>query len=76
VPTRSPNEQRLRDAGVIKSKVRRLPEEYRAVVEGLTPDEVDVIVAVHRRLKEAERVTQKFRPGTGGDDMVAIMMPP
>jgi hypothetical protein len=47
-------EQRLLDAGVI---VADLPTEYQAVVEGLTPDEVDIIVAVKRRLDEAGRVS-------------------
>jgi hypothetical protein len=75
VPTRSPNEQRLRDAGVIRPKAR-LTEEYRGVVEGLTPDEVDVLVAVHRRLLDAERVAKEFRRGSEGDDMAKIMMPP
>jgi hypothetical protein len=73
VTTRSRNEQRLRKAGVIKKNVR-LQRPYRAVIEGLTPDEVDVIIAVYARLDEAERVT-----GLGPkprDEMVRIMMPP
>jgi hypothetical protein len=72
VPTRSHNEQRLRDAGVIIPK-GKLKDPYKAVIEGLTPDEVDVIIAVHRRLQEADRVV-----GVGPDEpgMVTIMMPP
>jgi hypothetical protein len=50
------NEQRLRDAGVIVSD--ELPPEYVAVVEGLTPDELEVIVAMKRRLDEANRVSE------------------
>jgi hypothetical protein len=49
------NQQRLREGGVLKPG--DLPPEYVAVVEGLTPDEVDVIVAVRRRLDEAGRVS-------------------
>jgi hypothetical protein len=60
---------------VIRPKAR-LTEEYRGVVEGLTPDEVDVLVAVHRRLLDAERVAKEFRRGSEGDDMAKIMMPP
>jgi hypothetical protein len=48
-------QQRLRDAGVIVTD--DLPQEYAAVVEGLTPDELEVIVAVKRRLDEAGRVS-------------------
>jgi hypothetical protein len=55
--TESNNYQRLLDAGVIIGD-ERLPPAYAAVVEGLTPDEVDVIVAVTQRLKEADRVEE------------------
>jgi hypothetical protein len=44
--------KKLRDAGLIY--VDDLPREYRAVVEGLTEDELDVILAVKRRLDEAD----------------------
>jgi hypothetical protein len=43
---------KLRDAGLIY--VDELPREYRAVVEGLTDDELDVVLAVKRRLDEAD----------------------
>jgi hypothetical protein len=49
------NQQRLVEGGVLKSG--DLPPEHAAVVEGLTPDEVDVIIAVRRRLDEAGRVS-------------------
>jgi hypothetical protein len=49
------NQQRLLERGVLISG--DLPPEYAAVVEGLTPDEVDVIIAVKRRLDEAGRVS-------------------
>jgi hypothetical protein len=48
-------QQRLRDVGVIT--VDELPREYAAVVEGLSPDELETIIAVKRRLDEAHRVS-------------------
>jgi hypothetical protein len=59
--------QRLRDAGLIKKSVT-LPPEYDAVIEGLTPEEVDVLIAVRTRLDEAERVSNK--------KATQFMMPP
>jgi hypothetical protein len=59
--------QRLRDAGLIKKNVT-LPPEYDALIEGLTPDEVEVLIAVRTRLDEAERVSKK--------KAVQFMMPP
>jgi hypothetical protein len=53
--TDADNQQRLRDAGVIVAD--DLPQEYAAVADGLTDDEVDVIVAVKKRLDEATRVS-------------------
>jgi hypothetical protein len=49
------NEERLRDAGVINEDATDLQEPFKALVEGLTPHEVDVLVAVRRRLDEADR---------------------
>jgi hypothetical protein len=49
------NLQRLQDANVVVGD--DLPQEYKAVVDGLTPDEVDVLVAVKKRLEEAEQVS-------------------
>ena len=66
-PADNDNEQRLRDAGVIVENVA-LPEPYEAFVEGLTPCEVDVLVALKRRLDEAQRVSDT--------DAITIMMPP
>ena len=60
-------EQRLRDAGLIKKNVA-LPPEYDALIEGLTPDEVEVLIAVRKRLDEAERVSTT--------EAVDFMMPP
>jgi hypothetical protein len=59
------NEQRLRDADMIKPDA--LPAEYAAVVDGLTPDELDTIVAVKKRLDEAERVSGS----SVGDNFIA-----
>jgi hypothetical protein len=59
--------QRLRDAGLIKKSVT-LPPEYDAVIEGLTPEEVEVLIAVRTRLDEAERVSNK--------KATQFMMPP
>jgi hypothetical protein len=60
-------EQRLRDAGLIKEDAE-LPPEYVALIEGLTPCELEVLIAVRKRIDEAERVSdlQAFH----------IMMPP
>ncbi len=44
--------KKFRDAGLIF--VDELPREYRAVVEGLTEDEADVLLSVKRRLDEAD----------------------
>jgi len=49
------NEERLREAGVINPDATELQEPFTALVEGLTPHEVDVLVAVRRRLNEADR---------------------
>ena len=49
------NEERLREAGVINEDATDLQEPVKALVEGLTPHEVDVLVAVRRRLNEADR---------------------
>jgi hypothetical protein len=49
------NEERLRDAGVIVGD--ELPPEYAAVADGLTPHELETIVAVKKRLNEANRVS-------------------
>jgi hypothetical protein len=60
-------EQRLRDAGLIKEDAE-LPPEYVALIEGLTPCELEVLIAVRKRIDEAERVSDL--------PAVHIMMPP
>ena len=59
--------KRLRDAGLIKKDVT-LPPAYDALIEGLTPEEVDVLIAVRTRLDEAERVSN--------EKAFEFMMPP
>jgi hypothetical protein len=49
------NLQRLRDENLIAA--RDVPEAYAAVAENLTPDELEVIVAVRKRLEEAQRTS-------------------
>jgi hypothetical protein len=61
------NEQRFRDAGMILTD-DPLPQEYAEVVDGLTSDEVDVIIAVKKRLVAAERVS--------GQSPTTILFPP
>jgi hypothetical protein len=65
--TERDNEQRLRDAGMILTK-DPLPQEYAEVFDGLTSDEVDVIIAVKKRLAAAERVS--------GQSPIHILFPP
>jgi hypothetical protein len=55
--------QQLRDAGVITAE--ELPQEYEAVLAGLTSHEFEVILAVKRRFDEAGRVSG-LEPGTVG----------
>ncbi|HEU4979175.1 MAG TPA: aroma-sacti cluster domain-containing protein [Solirubrobacteraceae bacterium] len=62
---RGENLQRLQDMNIVVGD--DLPEEYRSVLDGLTPDEVDVLVAVKKRLDEAERVSGS----TIGDNLIA-----
>ena len=45
------NLDRLRDAGLIMDEP--LPEPFESLVNGLTPDEVDILVAVKTRLDGA-----------------------
>ena len=52
--------KRLREHGLVRKD--ELPPEYQAVIDGLTPHELEVILAVKRRLDEADRVA-----GTSAD---------
>ena len=47
------NLQRLQDAGLI---MQELPEPYKAVVEGLTDDEVEILVSIQTRLGHADQI--------------------
>ena len=51
------NTDKLRDAGLIKSGP--LPAEYEAVVEGLSPTEVDALISTAGQLDS----TEKKHPG-------------
>ena len=58
-------QQRLRDVGILASD--DLPEEYAAVVDSLTPHELETLVSVKKRLDLAQRAS-----GTAvGDNFVA-----
>jgi hypothetical protein len=57
--------QRLQDVGMITAD--ELPEEYASVVDSLTPDELETLVSVKKRLDLAQRAS-----GTSiGDNFVA-----
>lgn len=47
--------ERLRDAGLIGPG--DLPPEYRTVVDSLSPDELEVLISVRKRLAEASRTS-------------------
>lgn len=49
------NVEQLKQAGVVREDIEAMPPEYEAVAHGLTPDELDVLVAVKKRLDEAQR---------------------
>ncbi|HEX7300029.1 MAG TPA: aroma-sacti cluster domain-containing protein [Solirubrobacteraceae bacterium] len=72
--TERDNEQRLRDAGVILT-TESLEAPFQAVVEGLTPHEVDVMIAVKRRLDEADR-TFGWDPESGEPRPSSARIPP
>jgi hypothetical protein len=59
------NEARLREVEMIAA--RELPQEYKAVVDSLTPDELETLVAVKKRLDEAGRVSGS----APGDNFIA-----
>lgn len=45
-------QQRLRDAGILTGE--ELPREYAAVVDSLTPDELETLISVRKRLELAQ----------------------
>jgi hypothetical protein len=47
--------QRLLEAQLIKPDTE-VPQEYKAVIDSLTPDELETLVSVSKRLNEAGRV--------------------
>ena len=48
--------QRLIDEGVFDPG---LPEEYKAVIRGLTPNEVEVISSINKRLVHVEQLIER-----------------
>lgn len=58
------NLDRLRDAGLIMDEP--LPEPFESLVNGLTPDEVDILVAVKTRLDGAASA-HGLEPATPGE---------
>lgn len=44
------NFERLQEEGVIRTP---MPDEYEAVIRGLSDEEADVLISVRRRLEEA-----------------------
>ena len=63
--SRDEKHQRLQEAGVITSD--ELPDEYADVVDSLTPDELEMLVSVKKRLDSAQEAS-----GTDiGDNFVA-----
>ena len=45
---------KLIEAGIIDRECDPLPEPYADFVNGLTPDEVDILIAIKRRLDAAD----------------------
>ena len=54
-PQRQENHERLRDVGVITSD--ELPEHYHDVIDALTPDELEMLVSIKKRLDGAEEAS-------------------
>jgi hypothetical protein len=59
--------ERLRDAGLIIAP-GDVPPEYSTVVDSLSPDELEILISVRKRLEEASR--------TSGVDESAIFFAP
>jgi hypothetical protein len=59
----SDNFEKLRRAEVILAD--EVPREYDNVIEGLTPQEVDVLIAVKRRLEAADECAGVGPPAKG-----------
>jgi hypothetical protein len=61
--TDAPDEKhaRLLEAGLIKPDVD-VPEAYKAVIDSFTPDELETLVSIRKRLNQAGQLT-KFDAG-------------
>jgi hypothetical protein len=67
------NEERLREAGVLMEG--ELPTPYLRVVEGLHTKEVDVLIAVYKRLQAADEWHGAAPPSPGQAPNFAMFMP-
>jgi hypothetical protein len=56
------NLERLRQADLI---LQDLPEHYHDVVEGLTDDEVEILLSIRKRLAHADELHRAEPPGPG-----------
>lgn len=65
----SENLQRLQDAGLLI--LAPLPKEYEGVIEDLSPEEIEVLISVKRRLDE---VQESMAPGVS--PYTVIFAPP
>ena len=52
--------QRLIDEGVFDPEL--LPEEYEAIIRGLTPNEVEVISSINKRMLHVEQLIERGEP--------------
>jgi hypothetical protein len=67
------NEERLREAGVLREG--DLPIPHLRVVEGLHTEEVDVLIAVFKRLQAADEWHGVAPPGPGEPHNFSMFMP-
>lgn len=56
------NLERLQSEGLI---LQDLPDPYKAVVDGLTDDEVEILVSIRKRLAHADQLHGAEPPGPG-----------
>jgi hypothetical protein len=54
------NLERLRQVGLI---MQDLPTPYQEVVDGLTDDEVEILLSIQKRLAQADELQGAERPG-------------
>jgi hypothetical protein len=66
---------KLKEAGIIKPDCDPFPEAYADFVDGLTPDEVDILIAIKRRLDAADKqhLGRALAPGEEPHFVVCVM---